>query len=248
MWAAPFFSFRLCEPAEAELLLSDCNSALAVYRTRLVAPLIHDTEKAEWLAAPRRQPMGLIRANVDGVEGRDAMLPRTHPYLSESAHADYDMTMTVTLEAGESAGLELEISQLESEPLAAPAGQHLARGPRKFTAAMGAQFVRFELDRVPSKVAPEAPHDGRGGRFERERRRFAPLPAAGHGVAALLGLRHRGYAPKVTTTLSASGFWATANASLMRSSGKRCVTRSAARITPRSTSDRAWRVSSGPQE
>ena len=118
------------------------------------------------------------------------MLPCAYPYLSASAHANYDMTMAVTLEAGESAVLELEISQLESEPLAAPAGQHLARGPRKFTAAMGAQFVRFELDRVPSKVAPKAPQNARTGRLESRRHRFEPLPAASPGVVALLGRRH----------------------------------------------------------
>ncbi len=98
-----------------------------------------------------------MRADIDGVERRDSMIPRANPYPSASAHADYDMTMAVTLEAGESAGLQLEIWQFESERLAALPGDHLARGTRKFTAAMRAQLIRLELDAVPSKVAPKAP-------------------------------------------------------------------------------------------
>jgi len=79
--------------------------------------------------------MGLIRADVGDIERREAMLLLAHPYPSASAHPDYHVAMAMTLEAGETAGLKLEVAQLESHWRAVLSDHHLARGAGKISAA-----------------------------------------------------------------------------------------------------------------
>ena len=77
-------------------------------------------------------------------------------HLASPAHADYDVRMAMALETGGAARLQFEVSQVEPDPLAAHADQHLARRAAELAVATGRELVGFELDVVPSESAPEA--------------------------------------------------------------------------------------------
>ncbi len=128
--------------------------------------------------------------------------------------------------------------QLRLQRLVAKRLQHRLPLLRNFAQALYSrgrlhrQPPSFDVARSPAGLITQLP--------------LQPCPLAA-AMRAWLG-REQPQLAKVTITFNDSGFCAVANASVICASANRCVTSSAELSTPRSTSDNAWRVSSGPHE
>jgi hypothetical protein len=95
-------------------------------RARLVPPGVNDTEKAEARFSRGAQLMRLVGSNVDRVERFEAKAPRPHAHLASSPNRDHDVAVAMALEAGETSGRKLEVTQMELHPLAARADDYLS--------------------------------------------------------------------------------------------------------------------------
>lgn len=97
----------------------------------------------------------LFWADINRVEGPHQIIDIPHAHQAAPFHGNHDMGVAMAFKAGEASRLEFEISNVKVYAFSALPDQHLARGPAKFAAVMGAELVGLELCRFPSEAAFE---------------------------------------------------------------------------------------------